>query len=578
MTSVQTPEAASSEPRGTGGSPRSPVPLRPPWDRRRITLATTIVAVAAVTVLSVRDVGLSPGALVDGFGDIRNLADRMLPPRLEGTDHVLAMLAETFHMALLGTLLAVSLSLPIAFLAASNTTPNRVVQAGARGLITACRAIPDLVFALIFVRALGLGVLPGVLALGLHSIGMLGKLFADAIEEIDEGPREAVLATGASRVQAISAAVLPQIVPSVIGTGLYRLDINIRSSAVLGYVGAGGIGQELRATLGNLRYQEALGIVALIFGLIVVMEAVSVAVRRTLLGGEGDVRRDASVFMFLARRQRRRPPSVATLTPVAPSALSPPWTVERRYRAGYSVLLAGLVVLGLQQTGISPIELLTSLDDVWRVVERFFPPDFSSQRNNLVEFMLETVAIGVSATVIGVLLAVPLALLAASNVAPARWVYLLARYGIVALRGVPEFILAVVFVAALGLGPFPGALALGIGTAGFMAKLLADALEEVAQGPMDAVDATGASRSQQTAAAVVPQVVPALVGHALYMLDVNIRSSVVLGIVGAGGIGFLLVQSVRTFDFQLTSAILIAIFVVVYAIEQLSGWLRRALI
>src|SRR5690606_22972604 len=139
---------------------------------------------------------------------------------------------ETFFMALLGTTMATILSLPLAFMAARNTTINAWTRGLARAVITLTRAIPDLVFAIIFVMSVGIGPLAGILALGLHSIGMIGKLFADAIEEIDEGSRDAVLATGATRIQAIATAVLPQVMPSFISTALYRLDINVRVSVI----------------------------------------------------------------------------------------------------------------------------------------------------------------------------------------------------------------------------------------------------------------------------------------------------------------------------------------------------------
>lgn len=550
--------------------------LRPPWDRRRTALAFTIGLGAVATMASFRAVGISVPALVEGWGDVRRLLERMLPPEPYETGHVLRLVLETFWMAFLGTLLAVVLSLPVAFLAARNTTPHRLVHTAARGVITAARAIPDLVFALVFVRALGIGVLPGVLALGLHSIGMLGKLFADAIEEIDEGARHAVAATGATRLQTVAKAVLPQIVPTLIGVSLYRLDINVRFSTILGYVGAGGIGQELRALLGNLRYREALWAVLLVFGLILVVELVSVAVRRTLLGPDDTQAREPRYgFLLPRRRVAERVPAGAAK---GPGRLSPPWTGRRRRQVVAAVLFAAVLVVSVHQTGVSPLALATSLDELWEVVRRFVPPDFAGYRDEILDLMAETVAIGVAATVLGVLAAVPVAFLAAGNVAPARWVYRLARGGIVGVRGVPEFILAVVFVAALGLGPFAGVLALSIGAAGFMSKLLADAIEEVEQGPRDAMAAVGATGSQQLMAAVVPQLVPAFVGQALYVLDINIRSSVVLGIVGAGGIGFLLVQSVRTLNFEVTSAILVATFVVVYGIERLSGWLRKLLL
>lgn len=138
--------------------------------------------------------------------------------------------------------------------------------------------------------------------------------------------------------------------------------------------------------------------------------------------------------------------------------------------------------------------------------------------------------------------------------------------------------LALLFVSAVGLGPFAGALALSIGSAGLTAKLLGDAIEAVRPSPRDSAVSTGASRLQELSTAVVPQVAPSFVATVLYVLDVNIRNSVILGIVGGGGIGFILTSTIRRLDFERTGAILIAIFVVVYGIERLAGWVRSQLI
>jgi len=142
------------------------------------------------------------------------------------------------------------------------------------------------------------------------------------------------------------------------------------------------------------------------------------------------------------------------------------------------------------------------------------------------------------------------------------------------IRGLPELIVAVLFVAAMGLGPVPGSLALALGTATFMAKLIGDALEEVQESPREGVSATGASRVQEFFSSVLPQALPNLVSQTLYMLDVNLRSSTVLGIVGGGGIGFLLLGSIRVLDEATVGAIIITIFVLVYAIELLGSFVR----
>jgi phosphonate transport system permease protein len=184
----------------------------------------------------------------------------------------------------------------------------------------------------------------------------------------------------------------------------------------------------------------------------------------------------------------------------------------------------------------------------------------------------------VVATVLGALLSLPLGLMAARNATANKVVYVMSRLCLVGLRGLPDLIVAVVFIAAMGLGPVPGTLAIILGTTGFFAKLIADSVEEINPIPREAVIATGATRSQETATSVLPQVMPALVSHLLYVLDINLRTSTILGIVGGGGIGFILFNALRVLELRTVGAVVLSIFVVVYAIEVLAGWVRRQIL
>ncbi|GAB3838717.1 phosphonate ABC transporter, permease protein PhnE [Kribbella italica] len=523
--------------------------LRPPVTRQRVLLAAAAVVGVGATVWGAVHIEFTLAALAAGASDVQNLVARMLPPRLDDPARIAGLAGQTLLIALLGTVLAVVVSVPLAFLAAANTTPNRFVHGAARAAITFCRAVPDLVFAVLLVRAMGLGVLPGVLALALHSVGMVAKLFADAIERTDPGPREAVRSTGAGALRELVSGVLPQVVPSWIATFVYRVDINLRTSVVLGFVGAGGIGFALQDALRGLVYDKALGIVLVILVLIAAMEILSIWIRRMLLG----------------------PGSGGT---VRTGRLSPPWTGERVARFGLGGALAAAVVLAFPLLHIDPVALLTSPWALVDVAGRLLPPDFTLVGSRLAEAIAETVAIGLTATAIGIVLSLPLGLLAARTVAPHPAVYWFARAVVLGVRAIPELILAVVFVAAIGLGPVAGVCALAIGSIGFLGKLVADAAEEVASGPREAVRAAGGGWWQELFSAVVPQALPSIVGSALYLLDVNIRTSTILGIVGAGGVGFLLFEAVRTLNFEFAGAIILIVFVIVYLIERLSGWIR----
>lgn len=548
--------------------------IQRPKNKERRIIQLVLVSGFLLTIWSWWYIDMSLTRVFGGLGDIQNLLAYMLPPDFGSFNSAIRLTFETLWMAVIGTFLSVILSIPIAFGAARNTSSNALLRGLCRGIIVLSRAIPDLIFAAVFVRSVGIGVLPGVLALAAHSIGMIGKLLADAIEQVEPGSVDATRATGATKRQVIVTSIIPQVMPSFISTVLYRLDINLRSSTVLGLVGAGGVGFLLKKHLGQLEYDLALGVVLIVFAFITAMEALSGLVRSTLLGKDFSMSRRS-------RRQSRAHNSGAiyslanTLNRRNQNAVSVPWTPERIKKFAYGGVFVFLVAISFYFVNLGPTELLYSLDDLWRATMLLLPPDFTTARSGIINGMVESIAVAFVSTALGAIVSLPLGLLAARNIVVHKWVSVVSRLLMLALRGTPELIIAVIFVAAMGLGPVPGTFALVVGTAGFFGKLIADALEEINPIPREAVFATGASRLQEIATSVLPQASPALVSSLLYVLDINLRVSAVLGIVGGGGIGFLLFNSLRVLQFETTGAIIVSIFVVVYAIELLASYIRK---
>jgi phosphonate transport system permease protein len=223
-----------------------------------------------------------PQDLVTGAHGMADILRRAWPPDVAKLPDMLWPALETIDIALFGTTVAVVLALPLAVLGARNTTPARLLHALSRAIVAICRAVPDLVWALIFVTAVGLGPFPGALAVSVHSIGMLGRLFSEVIEDMDMGPMEALTMTGASRMQVFSHAVIPSVLPSLLGIALYRLDENIRSSLVLGFVGAGGLGFELLTAMNLFQYHTVSLLLILTFVIVIAAERLSGALRRRL--------------------------------------------------------------------------------------------------------------------------------------------------------------------------------------------------------------------------------------------------------------------------------------------------------
>ena len=241
---------------------------------RRASLQVGVVL--AVILLSSWYVGLFDlPRLAEGVPSIFSLVKEMCPPDFRDAPKWIRPLGDTLAMSVAGTALAVGFSLLLAFLAARNTSPHPVVYHLARGVLNGLRAIPELIMGIIFVAAVGFGALPGVLALGLHSVGMVGKFFAEAIEHVNPAPVEAAWAAGATPAQVVVHAVLPQVLPQLADVSVYRWEYNFRASTVMGMVGAGGIGFELMASLRLMQYQEVSAILIVILLMVTIVDAFS---------------------------------------------------------------------------------------------------------------------------------------------------------------------------------------------------------------------------------------------------------------------------------------------------------------
>ena len=208
------------------------------------------------------------------------------------------------------------------------------------------------------------------------------------------------------------------------------------------------------------------------------------------------------------------------------------------------------------------------------VLIRMVPPDFSDLPTLLFS-MIETVEIALMGTLLAIALSIPLSIMSAKNVTPNRLVYSVSKTITVFFRALPEFIVAMILVIAIGFGPMPGILALGLHTMGFLAKFYAESIEHVDPNPSDSLKAMGASKSQAFVFGVIPQIMPSFMGNNFYILDRNIRMATMLGIVGAGGIGYELQSSFRMFQYERVSAIIIIIFITIYLIDMFSSFIRQ---
>jgi len=243
--------------------------------------AALVAAVLLVIGYAGFHVGLFDAERISqGIPDIIDLFAESLPPNFSSWQDWMDPLLDTLMMSIAGTAMAVLISVPLGILGASNTSPNQVVYRIARVIMNTLRSVPELIMGIIFVAAVGFGALPGVLALGFHSVGMVAKFIAEAIEHVDEGPVEATRAAGASRLQAITHGVIPQVLPQIADVTIYRWEYNFRASTVMGMVGAGGIGFELMSSLRLMQYQEVMAILLVILLMVTLVDGIGAQFRR----------------------------------------------------------------------------------------------------------------------------------------------------------------------------------------------------------------------------------------------------------------------------------------------------------
>jgi len=480
------------------------------------------------------------GALFDpgNLKVIGNFLAAFLPPEsgAEFLGYLGKALLETLAIATAGMALAVALAVPLGYLATGAGRERATLNPFTRSLLVILRGIPELVWALVFVRVFGLGPAAGVLALGLTYGGMLAKVYAEILESVDPAPALALRRSGAPRSLAMLYGLLPQAARELTSYTTYRWECAIRASVVMGFVGAGGLGQLMDQAMKMLNGGEAASILLAFMLLVLAADGLSSWLRRALD------------------------------TPPAPRASPFGW------RSGLvgGVLLASIVA-SFRGLDIGFGELLTmdALRSIGEFFASFFPPDLSAEwLARVAKGVWETLAI----SVVGTLLAALAGLLLALPRPRALFSLLLNT-----LRSVPELVWATITALAVGLGPFAGALALAVHTSGVLGRLYAEALANAPPLPAQALRLSGAPAGLAFLYGTLPGAAPQLIAYTLYRWEMNIRMAAILGFVGAGGLGQLLYFELSLFHYAQASTVIVAMLLLSIAVDQSSAWLRRRL-
>ncbi len=467
-------------------------------------------------------------------------------------------MVETIAIGLMATLFSTLLAFPLSFLAAHNLMARvrggQFIYTSIRALFNIVRAVDTVVWGLIVIVWVGLGTFAGVIALSIHSVAALGKLYSEEIEHIDPGPVEALTASGANLLQVIRYAVVPQITPSFLAYTLLRWDINMRSATIIGFVAGGGIGffvvETIRAGAYQL-YATALWVTAVV---IILVDYISGRLRENILKDQP----------LSATTPRQR-------------------TFGALRRAFYIVVGLALLAYCWQVTEINLKDLFAPAPTFLRLVGDFLRLDLTpAVVSTVTGQMLTTIFQALLATTFGALAALPFSFLGARNLTGNRpglaWAYYATRSLFNVLRSIEALLYVAIFVFWVGIGPFAGMLALAVTTFALIGKLFSEAIENIEPGSIEAVTAAGADTLQTIAYAIVPQIVPAFVSYLIYQWDINIRMATIIGFAGGGGIGLTLSTYFGSLQYHKAGTVVAFIVIVVALMDFTSAKLREQLV
>ena len=423
---------------------------------------------------------------------------------------------ETLAMASGGMLVACAVGLALGLIVATRAPGTRVLYE----LLAGLRAIPDLTLAILCVVVFGIGPAAGLAALAIFYTAMIGKVFADLFLSAEQGPLDALRATGAPRLSVALFGLIPLKLKDLLTHGCYSFECAVRAAVIVGAVGGGGLGTELVGTLNALDYRRA---ATLIIVLVLIMRLI-----------------DQASWLV-----RRAPRLVFLLAPIGLAAL---WSYRPQ---------------------------LVAVEHAAATFGAMLPPRLPAEALSRLPWLLgQTLLIACCGTALGAAIALPLGLAAARNLAP-RGIAAAIRGVLEALRAVPEVVWGLVLVSSIGVGPSAGIVALGLHSAGVLGKLYAESFENVRVEPVRAIEATGATRLSLACFAIIPLALAPMTVHSLFRLEWNLRAATVVGMIGAGGIGGALYDAQQLFFYQQMMAYVLITWIIISASDLLGRKTRE---
>jgi phosphonate transport system permease protein len=456
--------------------------------------------------------------LIQGAERFFSFLKQFFPPHLDPS-YLWALrtpVIETLEMAAGAMLFSASAGLLLALYVGARLPGARVVYS----LLASVRAIPDLTMAILFVVVVGIGPPSGMLALAAFYTAAMGKVFADLFVSADPGPVEALRATGAGPLTVALYGLLPLRSKDLLTYGSYEFESKVRACVIVGAVGAGGLATELMGTINQYSYQYTTTVLIVLVLLIIMIDGVS----------------------WLGRR--------------------------------HPLLLLAFLPLGLISAWINRPQMF-AFRHTLAVVGSMLPPQLSVQDvRGLPKLIGETLFIAFGGTGMAALLAVPLGMAAARNLAPA-WSYIPVRRVLEVMRAVPDVIWGLLLVTSSLMGPRAGLLAIALHSTGVFGKLYAESIENVPPEPVLALAATGAPRAAVAGFGFLPLAFAPMVVHTLFRFEWNMRAATIMGIIGAGGIGEALFNAQQLFFYRKMVAYVIITWALVILMDLANAQLRK---
>jgi len=507
-------------------------------------LFTWLAVATALVIMAFRWLGVNPVNVFVSFPSfVRYVNSYFLPPNFSGITTHMPTALRTLLFAVVGTYISAFVAFFFGVLMSREFNPFPVMRGALRFFISFLRNVPLLVWGTVLVFIFGIGSMLGVVTLVLATLGFLARSYADSIDDIAGTKLEALRANGAGYLQVLFHGLVPEFILSWINWTLFSFEINLRASAILGLVGAGGLGMLIQTNLNLRNFQRAMSLIIVLVAMVLATE----------------------ILVNLIRRVLKKPPSL------------PP----RLSRFLQTVIEAGLVFIFFASVRYLDLNFVTFVtqfrNNVGMVVPRLiaFNPTILSE---VLRALLTSMLIGICALILGAAVSLVLAFFAADNITPWRPLGWLIKSAISIIRAVPSLVLVLMAVASLGLGYTTAVVGLMFSSVGYLTRAFISSIEEQEFGIIEAMRATGASRFQIIMHGLVPSCFAAFVSWVSIRLENNVSDSISVGIVGAGGVGMLIARAERQLNFPNLTTIIVVIFAAMLVVEFCTTRLRKKLI